>query len=95
MNRKFTDGDALGFFKRLSKKAVQVCHLLQKKLPKKGECSLGWTGDACDVDCGCNLHSFCANGVGECDECQDSTEGDHCEICSIGSYGNATTEMGL
>ena len=23
------------------------------------ECDLGWTGDACTIDCGCNFHSSC------------------------------------
>lgn len=29
-----------------------------------------------------------------CDECQDYTEGLNCEMCMIGSYGNATTISG-
>lgn len=57
-------------------------------------CDLGWTGPECSVDCGCNNHSTCKTGVGKCDECQEYTEGDHCERCIVGSYGNATNSTG-
>ncbi|XP_078092162.1 multiple epidermal growth factor-like domains protein 8 [Mustelus asterias] len=42
-------------------------------------CELGWTSDPdsvnqtgieCDIDCGCNSHSTCLTGIGNCDECQ-------------------------
>jgi hypothetical protein len=55
------------------------------------ECDLGWTGQNCTTDCGCNLHSFCeASGVGVCDQCQNGTQGEFCQHCSEGFYGNAT-----
>ncbi|XP_006821585.2 multiple epidermal growth factor-like domains protein 8 [Saccoglossus kowalevskii] len=57
-------------------------------------CDLGWTGDDCNTNCGCHNHSTCNNGIGLCDECQYWTEGDSCELCKPGSYGNATTETG-
>lgn len=50
-------------------------------------CNLGWTNASCDVNCGCNNHSFCSKGVGHCDECQNRTMGLHCERCKPGSYG--------
>lgn len=58
------------------------------------ECNLGWTGDDCSVDCGCNFHSNCTRGVGVCDSCQDWTTGENCERCLVGSYGNATGSEG-
>lgn len=58
------------------------------------KCDLGWTGDDCSINCGCNNHSNCPNGVGICDECQNWTEGDYCELCESGSFGNATTDQG-
>lgn len=57
-------------------------------------CDLGWTGDDCSINCGCNNHSSCSKGVGKCDECQNWTMGEHCEFCQPGSYGNATTYQG-
>lgn len=57
-------------------------------------CALGWTGARCDVDCGCHNHSRCDRGVGICDSCQDLTEGDGCQFCRRGSFGNATTTFG-
>lgn len=51
-------------------------------------CNLGWTGLDCGTDCGCNFHSTCQNGVGICDKCQDSTDGQFCEKCQFGYYGN-------
>ncbi|KAG5668747.1 hypothetical protein PVAND_016674 [Polypedilum vanderplanki] len=53
-------------------------------------CDLGWTGSDCSVNCNCNNHSTCENGIGICDECQDYTEGQYCEKCKSGSFGNAT-----
>ncbi|XP_058126471.1 multiple epidermal growth factor-like domains protein 8 isoform X2 [Anopheles coustani] len=57
-------------------------------------CDLGWTGVDCSVNCACNNHSTCLQGVGKCDRCLNWTEGEFCERCSPGSYGNATTEAG-
>lgn len=48
------------------------------------ECNLGWTGEDCSIDCGCNMHSNCTQGVGICDNCQDWTTGKYCEKCLIG-----------
>ncbi|KAL7013836.1 hypothetical protein ACKWTF_015609 [Chironomus riparius] len=53
-------------------------------------CDLGWTGSDCSINCKCNNHSTCMKGVGICDECQDHTEGEYCDKCKLGSYGNAT-----
>ncbi|GFW79513.1 multiple epidermal growth factor-like domains protein 8 [Trichonephila clavipes] len=57
-------------------------------------CNLGWTGDDCSISCGCNNHSTCLMGIGQCDLCQDWTEGDFCELCVPGSFGDATTLEG-
>ncbi|XP_049279907.1 multiple epidermal growth factor-like domains protein 8 [Anopheles funestus] len=57
-------------------------------------CDLGWTGVDCSVNCACNNHSTCLQGVGRCDQCLNWTEGEFCERCSPGSFGNATTEAG-
>ncbi|KAG1714971.1 Multiple epidermal growth factor-like domains protein 8 [Nymphon striatum] len=57
-------------------------------------CELGWTGVACDIDCGCHNHSTCEVKVGHCDECLEWTEGASCEHCQVGSYGDATSETG-
>ncbi|XP_017786408.1 PREDICTED: multiple epidermal growth factor-like domains protein 8 isoform X2 [Nicrophorus vespilloides] len=58
------------------------------------KCDLGWTGDDCSINCGCNNHSNCPEDVGICEECQNWTEGEFCEFCKAGSFGNATTEQG-
>lgn len=58
------------------------------------ECNLGWTGENCSIDCGCNFHSNCSTGVGICDSCQDWTTGEQCENCLKGSFGNATSPEG-
>jgi len=58
------------------------------------ECELGWTGPDCQEDCYCYGHSTCYQGVGKCDRCQDLTDGEHCQLCRPGSYGNATTAEG-
>ncbi|XP_078593005.1 multiple epidermal growth factor-like domains protein 8 [Branchiostoma floridae x Branchiostoma japonicum] len=66
-------------------------------------CDFGWTsnvtqmaitGKECDLDCGCNFHSTCVNGTGLCDECQHWTQGDTCDECLPGSYGDATSLLG-
>ena len=57
-------------------------------------CSVGWTGEECNVNCGCNNHSYCEQGIGMCDLCVDYTTGQHCEMCAPGSYGNATALLG-
>lgn len=57
-------------------------------------CDLGWTGESCSESCGCNNHSTCTKGIGKCDLCHDWTEGESCERCRPGSYGNATSEQG-
>ena len=36
----------------------------------KCHCHLGWMGENCTIDCGCNGHSWCTNGIGVCDKCQ-------------------------
>ncbi|XP_055855625.1 multiple epidermal growth factor-like domains protein 8 [Episyrphus balteatus] len=58
------------------------------------KCDLGWTGDDCSVNCGCNNHSTCNERIGKCDQCQAWTEGERCERCRPGSYGNATSLEG-
>lgn len=58
------------------------------------ECNLGWTGENCSIDCGCNFHSNCTTAVGVCDACQDWTTGEYCEKCLEGSFGNATSVQG-
>ncbi len=57
------------------------------------DCDLGWTGSGCDVDCGCHGHADCPDGVGVCGECQHGTRGDHCELCDVGFFGNATDAL--
>lgn len=57
-------------------------------------CELGWTGPRCEVDCGCNNHSSCEQGVGLCDRCHNLTRGQHCHLCRPGSFGNATLPPG-
>jgi N-acetylneuraminic acid mutarotase len=58
------------------------------------KCDLGWFGDDCSKNCGCNNHSACPDGEGICEECMDWSMGEFCEECKPGSYGNATTEQG-
>ncbi|KAK3590248.1 hypothetical protein CHS0354_041323 [Potamilus streckersoni] len=38
--------------------------------------------------CQCNGHSSCTIKPDECDSCQNLTEGDHCQTCQNGYYGN-------
>ena len=43
------------------------------------------------VPCDCNGHSnTCDLETGVCSDCQDNTEGDHCESCQNGFYGDPT-----
>ncbi|XP_043238778.1 multiple epidermal growth factor-like domains protein 8 [Amphibalanus amphitrite] len=60
----------------------------------KCHCLLGWTGVDCKTDCGCHNHSTCSEGPGSCDACQHRTTGAHCQLCSVGSFGNATAPSG-
>ncbi|XP_065078697.1 multiple epidermal growth factor-like domains protein 8 [Ochlerotatus camptorhynchus] len=60
----------------------------------KCQCDLGWTEIDCSQNCECNNHSTCLQGVGKCDKCMNWTEGQYCERCSPGSFGNATSELG-
>ncbi|XP_038057388.1 laminin subunit alpha-like isoform X2 [Patiria miniata] len=42
--------------------------------------------------CDCNGHSTtCDPETGRCYECQDNTEGDNCELCKVGYFGDATS----
>lgn len=47
-------------------------------------------GADCTVNCGCNFHAHCPNGVGICDACQDNTTGEYCQTCQTGNFGNAS-----
>ena len=48
------------------------------------------------VRCECNGHSNrCNAATGECDSCQDNTDGYSCQDCMQGFYGNATEEAGV
>lgn len=38
--------------------------------------------------CQCNGHSTCKNVSNKCDACQNLTEGEHCDKCIEGFYGN-------
>jgi len=54
-------------------------------------CDIGWTSVDCSVDCGCNNHSTCLDGIQQCDECLHWTSGLSCDCCASGSYGSATS----
>eukprot|EP00794_Sanderia_malayensis_P010746 gene10746-11897_t len=58
------------------------------------KCDLGWKGINCSIDCGCNGHSTCNNGIGICDECKEHTKGMHCQECLFATFGNATSSAG-
>lgn len=55
--------------------------------PDECGCDLGWTGKECDLDCGCNFHSTCSEGVSQCDECQHFTGGPSCDRCAKDAWG--------
>ncbi|XP_062823192.1 multiple epidermal growth factor-like domains protein 8 [Anolis carolinensis] len=70
-------------------------------------CDLGWTTEAvtgatpapsgvqCNVDCGCHFHSRCeAHGPGVCDHCMNWTQGERCQLCRPGSFGNGSDPGG-
>ncbi|ENN77377.1 hypothetical protein YQE_06202, partial [Dendroctonus ponderosae] len=57
-------------------------------------CDIGWYGDDCSKNCGCNNHSACPEGYQICEKCEDNTMGEFCQYCRSGSYGNATKEIG-
>ncbi|XP_050307632.1 multiple epidermal growth factor-like domains protein 8 [Anthonomus grandis grandis] len=57
-------------------------------------CEVGWYGDDCSKNCGCNNHSACPDGFQICESCQDYTMGEFCQYCRPGSYGNATNDLG-
>lgn len=43
------------------------------------------------VPCECNGHSSkCNPDTGVCESCAHNTDGDRCEMCKLGYYGNAT-----
>ena len=51
------------------------------------QCDTGFTGADCSQRCPCNEHSSC--DLGPCDECQHNTEGEFCERCQQGFFGDA------
>ena len=58
-------------------------------------CDLGYTGSNCNTDCGCNGNSACDTvGPGHCDDCRKNTQGEFCDFCAEGSFGNATSIEG-
>ena len=58
-------------------------------------CDLGYTGTNCNTDCGCNGNSACDTlGPGHCDDCRKNTQGEFCDFCAEGSFGNATSLEG-
>ena len=63
----------------------------QFKWIKSNVCSVpgySWHFTSCP-ECQCNGHSNCTAEPGVCDQpCQHETEGDHCQICRKGYFGN-------
>lgn len=57
-------------------------------------CKIGWTGEFCEDDCGCNFHSKCSQGLNKCDECRHHTSGPRCDRCVKGAFGKATRPEG-
>lgn len=64
-----------------------------------GDCSPGFARssdfpmDTC-VRCDCNNHTLdCDSVTGVCINCQGNTEGDHCEQCTTGYYGDPTNSV--
>ena len=51
------------------------------------DCNLGWLGENCSVDCGCNGHSDCSQGIGICDNCQGKISWDKFRINGYGYSG--------
>ena len=62
--------------------------------PNTCECDLGWTGYRCSIDCGCNRHSDCPAGVGQCRACQHLTAGVNCSVCQEDSWGDPDSAAG-
>jgi len=58
---------------------------LQSKQTCKAE---KWYFTECPA-CQCNGHSQCKENPSICSKCLDNTEGEHCEECKSGFYGNA------
>ncbi|CAD5124265.1 DgyrCDS12560 [Dimorphilus gyrociliatus] len=97
-NLKFERADPLGFSGRSL--GVEKC-----SCPKGYEglscekCSEGYKRENVTtqgflgfcVPCECNGHSSkCNADTGVCESCLHDTDGDRCEICKLGFYGNAT-----
>jgi len=57
-------------------------------------CDLGWTGNDCNTDCGCNGHSSCIQSLGKCDDCKHNTTGQYCQFCKSGYFWNTNKSKG-
>ena len=53
-------------------------------------CALGWSGEACDIDCGCNNHSTCLTGQGACDDRQGYITG--MQVSQSHSFSSRTSQ---